>query len=221
MKTTTTNLAFFVFVCLFSFQANAQRYLQSAKPLSYTNDTLKVEVKAYFYIEWDRCQKIVIEGQEQSSLADITNVKLYYTILFLSHSAPNNCIITDTVAIKIPNDTKQVNFEMYAVEYKDTVDTVDVNSSLPIFLPLTIPNSTIGNTAVTVAPNPASDMLTVKGITKGTLLNCYNATGQRVYQEVVLKAEHTITISELPVGVYTLSWVNSDGEVYYHKFLKE
>ena len=62
------------------------------------------------------------------------------------------------------------------------------------------------NVAITVFPNPASDIFTVKGVRPGETIHVYNTTGQLLLSKIItseIKIE--LDLKNYPTGVYNLS----------------
>ncbi|MCK9236454.1 MAG: T9SS type A sorting domain-containing protein, partial [Acholeplasmataceae bacterium] len=63
-------------------------------------------------------------------------------------------------------------------------------------------NETINNTIFSVYPNPATDLITVKGISPKTEIDITNMRGETVLRTVAKDNELTIDVSKLPAGMY-------------------
>lgn len=74
-----------------------------------------------------------------------------------------------------------------------------------------------GKTAVIIYPNPATDVLYLKGVSKANAA-VYSTAGQLVSKQAVTNGQ--LNVSALPKGVYTLS-VEADGKVSTTKFIKK
>jgi hypothetical protein len=75
--------------------------------------------------------------------------------------------------------------------------------------PVTITRNDVGTETVEgkvflAYPNPASDHITVTGLTAGETVRLYSASGMQVGVYVALSSEQTIDVSTLPGGVYYL-----------------
>ncbi|WP_042722105.1 T9SS type A sorting domain-containing protein [Flavobacterium sp. B17] len=71
--------------------------------------------------------------------------------------------------------------------------------------------------AVTIYPNPVTDVLYLKEMTKASVL-IYNAAGQLVLNQTVNNGQ--VNVSTLPKGIYMLS-ISADGKSYTTKFIKK
>ncbi|MCK9289986.1 MAG: T9SS type A sorting domain-containing protein [Bacteroidales bacterium] len=63
-------------------------------------------------------------------------------------------------------------------------------------------NETINNTIFSVYPNPATDLITIKGVSPKTELIIINTNGEIVFQTIAGSYEIPIDISGLPTGMY-------------------
>jgi len=74
---------------------------------------------------------------------------------------------------------------------------------------------------ITLYPNPANDLLTVKYISAGPLTYAvYSVTGSKISQGAVSNAKNTIDISGLKRGLYFIRVVENGQQVGYEKFTK-
>ena len=73
-----------------------------------------------------------------------------------------------------------------------------------------------GSGALTVYPNPASDMLHLEGDFEGGQVSLFDLTGRRVYQG---EYQHTIAVSNLNDGMYFIQVVTLEGQVMNQKLI--
>ena len=73
-----------------------------------------------------------------------------------------------------------------------------------------------GSGALTVYPNPASDMLHLEGDFEGGQVSLFDLTGRRVYQG---EYQHTIAVSNLNDGMYFIQVVTPEGQVINQKLI--
>ncbi|MCK9289985.1 MAG: T9SS type A sorting domain-containing protein [Bacteroidales bacterium] len=66
-------------------------------------------------------------------------------------------------------------------------------------------NETINNTIFSVYPNPATDLITIKGVSPKTELIFINTNGEIVFQTIAGSYEIPIDISGLPTGMYFIN----------------
>lgn len=78
-------------------------------------------------------------------------------------------------------------------------------------------SDTKAKASVTVYPNPATDVLYLKGVSKANAA-VYSTAGQLVSKQAVTNGQ--LNVSALPKGVYTLS-VEADSKVSTTKFIKK
>ena len=78
----------------------------------------------------------------------------------------------------------------------------------------------ISNTAFSISPNPANEILTVKLNCSGKEGEIINYLGSVVERIVIRPGENNIDISRLAPGVYILE-IENDGLIYREKFVKE
>ncbi len=67
-----------------------------------------------------------------------------------------------------------------------------------------------------VSPNPATNLITISGLSEDATYSIYNLTGEKVRET----AETAIDISALPAGMYVVI-ATTDGTAYQSKFIKE
>jgi hypothetical protein len=58
--------------------------------------------------------------------------------------------------------------------------------------------------AITLYPNPASDYITLNGVTAGSTISVYNAMGTQVIDRKVVASPVTLIVAHLPAGVYVV-----------------
>ncbi len=100
----------------------------------------------------------------------------------------------------------------------------DVRLYTPAHLPPTVTTCTLGmddvsaeENSITVYPNPANDVLTIKGIKDETSsFKIYDVLGQLVSQSIITTQQSTINISQLSKGIYMYEISGKKG-----KFVKE
>ena len=73
-----------------------------------------------------------------------------------------------------------------------------------------------GSGALTVYPNPASDMLHLEGDFEGGQVSLFDLTGRRVYQG---EYQHNIAVSNLNDGMYFIQVVTPEGQVINQKLI--
>ena len=73
-----------------------------------------------------------------------------------------------------------------------------------------------GSGALTVYPNPASDMLHLEGDFEGGQVSLFDLTGRRVYQG---EYQHNIAVSNLNDGMYFIQVVTPEGQVMNQKLI--
>ena len=73
-----------------------------------------------------------------------------------------------------------------------------------------------GSGALTVYPNPASDMLHLEGDFEGGQVSLFDLTGRRVYQG---EYRHNIAVSNLNDGMYFIQVVTPEGQVINQKLI--
>ncbi len=71
-----------------------------------------------------------------------------------------------------------------------------------------------------IYPNPASNFVSIMGITERTNVNVYNLIGAMLLQKQLNETDNTINISALPKGMYIVILTSSHGETQ-HKLIKE
>lgn len=111
----------------------------------------------------------------------------------------------------LTDGTPELSFEVTDIQEHDSTLTFHVH-----FLPLGIADDAAERVAVGVYPNPASDRLTVAGVTGGCRVEVFDALGC-----LRMTASGTsFSVSSLAAGVYMLKVYLPDGHVSYHKILK-
>lgn len=73
-------------------------------------------------------------------------------------------------------------------------------------------------TNVKVVPNPSSGVVTITGVSNGTII-LTNIMGQQVYEHNISERSHTINLSDLPKGVYTYSVSTLNNEIKIGKLM--
>ena len=68
-----------------------------------------------------------------------------------------------------------------------------------------------------IYPNPSSDFINLS--TEVTSLEMYSITGQKVLS--IYNTSNKVDISMLPMGIYTIKLINTNGNVSFNKFSKE
>ena len=70
-------------------------------------------------------------------------------------------------------------------------------------------------------PNPVKNSITIRQFSPGTIINIYNISGEKIFQQQINFNETTqIDVSKFPVGLYIIS-LQDNKSVYSTKFLKE
>jgi len=78
-----------------------------------------------------------------------------------------------------------------------------------------------GNPQITVAPNPAIDVVTIKGLVLGSTIIVYASNGQQMTSVLATATSQSISISRFASGVYFLHVVALDGTVNNVKIVKD
>ena len=88
-----------------------------------------------------------------------------------------------------------------------TVETVNGGLTATCVVKVTDPvgNDSVHSTAFSAYPNPASGVVTVKGLTIGKTIKIYNVTGALVGSHIAQGEEMTINIDNLSSGIYILT----------------
>lgn len=112
------------------------------------------------------------------------------------------------------------------VAYKyicDAIEATDweVDSISIINSGVGIPETESKNQNVTVCPNPASDMIYINNAKGSKLVEISNLLGQNVQQENITNGNACINISNLPRGIYFVSFLNEQGMLTIKKFIKD
>ena len=68
-----------------------------------------------------------------------------------------------------------------------------------------------------IYPNPSSDFINLSA--QITSLEMYSITGQKVVS--IYNTSNKVDISMLPMGIYTIKLINTNGNVSFNKFSKE
>lgn len=76
------------------------------------------------------------------------------------------------------------------------------------------------NAALTVYPNPVSDVLTINGLKQNGIVFLFNAEGKLLQQQTVTAQTMIIDMSSLAIGMYFLQY-QLDGEVMNQKIIKQ
>jgi hypothetical protein len=72
-----------------------------------------------------------------------------------------------------------------------------------------------------IHPNPAQNQITITHAA-GTDINIFNAVGQKVYTAIIKDPVQTISIAQLPPGVYIAHITHKNtGQSFVQKLLKE
>lgn len=71
----------------------------------------------------------------------------------------------------------------------------------------------IENTAVMIYPNPVSDYLNIKTNSKIVQVQVMNLMGQVIYNQFVDEMTHSLSLSDLPAGVYIVKVETTEGTV--------
>lgn len=82
-------------------------------------------------------------------------------------------------------------------------------------------NPSRGNLEVTVYPNPVNEQLTIKGITKGAIIQLFDITGREVYHSTASYSFEEINTSALSPGTYILQLRDKEGNRVTKKLIKE
>ena len=72
-----------------------------------------------------------------------------------------------------------------------------------------------------LSPNPANDIVTVKGMTGTSVIRVLNTLGQLQSEMKASDAAATINVNNLPAGMYYLQVTENDQVTYNQKFVKE
>ena len=89
-------------------------------------------------------------------------------------------------------------------------------------LPLSVGfnNSRVDDSMCSVYPNPAKNYINVEAI-EGASISIVNSQGVSVLSEEVKNPITTLTVSNLPIGVYCVVITQESGEQKVEKFIKE
>lgn len=71
---------------------------------------------------------------------------------------------------------------------------------------------------ITVQPNPASSLIEIKGIPRGSKLSVFDHSGRICIQQTYISGQK-IDISQLPLGIYLLSALDKNGKIYQGRFV--
>ena len=70
-----------------------------------------------------------------------------------------------------------------------------------------------------IYPNPAKDVLYFSE--SFSALEIYSVTGQLVYHERLSADNHSISVSQLEVGIYTIRLIGADGSIHIQRLIKQ
>jgi Secretion system C-terminal sorting domain len=106
-----------------------------------------------------------------------------------------------------------------------TVTVVSANGclgpeSFPTLITVTSLASPLGIQKLTLAPNPASSLLTLNGVEDVSTVLIVDATGRNVMKAETLGATLTLSVQHLPAGSYTVKAVKKNG-LALGRFIKE
>lgn len=215
-------LLIFTFLSISITAVQAQSFILSAYPYTYSNNTLYVDVKCSIESSSDICDKIKVYGLGVSSMGSLSTVNLYYYVPTATHSVPTNCIVSDTIAISpVSSVIKQVDLYLHKVTVWDsaTIDTAYLYSVMPMFLPLTISKSKV-QSDISLYPNPAENMFFIEGLSKATTITIYDIFGKEVYHIEDAVGSLPVNISSFSSGMY-LVVLNSSGYIEKRTLIKQ
>src|SRR5690349_114359 len=73
---------------------------------------------------------------------------------------------------------------------------------------------------ITLAPNPAEDILTIKNIQQGSSYEIFNSTGQKSKEGFINRIDSEIELGLLPSGYYIIK-IQQDNKVETLPFVKQ
>ena len=109
-----------------------------------------------------------------------------------------------------------------AVNGNGDVDNGDLWNLAPKYIVNITPKSGVSSSkamTVRVAPNPASDLLSVTCASQLTKISIADLVGREVRSTVANANPVTLDLRDLPAGTYVLTAVGSDGKVHSEKFM--
>jgi len=75
------------------------------------------------------------------------------------------------------------------------------------------------NLSVSIFPNPANDIITIRSDYSGTV-EIFNAVGKRELISTLKDYQQSIDISNLKAGMYLLKMTSGSGQMLISKFIK-
>jgi hypothetical protein len=94
---------------------------------------------------------------------------------------------------------------------------LDGNTDYSIILAITFG----GSSNITVSPNPADDIVVVKGVSTGQVVRLVNWQGRIVQEKTAIGTSVTFAISQLPAALYMVQVIGKDkiiGSIKLSKF---
>lgn len=102
----------------------------------------------------------------------------------------------------------------------DPYTPIDIDCGTGVFKTTTV-SQLSQSTEVEIYPNPATDMVTIKGMQHESGIELYDIVGKKIYSGITQGSEHHIDMSRLPQGNYIIQLYNTTGEKVIEKISKQ
>jgi hypothetical protein len=150
-----------------------------------------------------------------SNLLSCLNVKngnnINFTFFYAFNNSNLQCIEVDNGSWSTTNWTPGVNF------FFDAASSFSTSCGNPCSVGIN--ENDIYN--ISIYPNPTSTHFTIEGLSKLYNLTIYNSLGQLLYTENnILETSKRVDVSKYSKGLLFIR-IETDGEVYYHKIIKQ
>jgi hypothetical protein len=184
-----------------------------------------IDMNAYYLI--DDVSVIPIDsipGGMPANAGIDTNVTLGDSVFIGQEISNLNCNWYDSAGTLIASNTSgifvQPTASTYYVVEQNLCGVITYDTVYVVVLPNSI-NEINNEHDIIIHPNPTSTHFTIEGLYKPYNLTIYNSIGQLLYTEnKVLETSKQVDVSKYNKGLLFIR-IEAEGEVYYHKIIKE
>jgi hypothetical protein len=128
---------------------------------------------------------------------------------------------TLTDGVTITNSSNGGQYFYYFYDWQIEKESLVCTSNfVPVNVFITVGFNELSAEGISVYPNPASDLITVKTTSgKASMISIYDAMSRIVKQQVVSNTETNVSLAGLAAGIYQLQ-LQKDGKTHNMKLVK-